>query len=206
MSKKPDYKAHILLNDKFLGSLIYMKDNKDRAYLKLSFKKKVSDYVKWTDIATTLPAELEKTEHASFDVSYKFEDNLLEVKRQVGSNEDRSFYHVPFPPNNLLFILKIKDWHTLDTVIHGPQDLILPISDQQNTAFIFFSFVAPNGLPFTPGKLVGTEFRITCADLPEKDFPKICVGIAEIPDDGEVLGMVLKIPYPIKSQIEEVSV
>jgi hypothetical protein len=195
---KPISKSYITLNDKLLGSLLYLKDKNGKSYLKFSFKNKTKNLIKWSDTPTLLPAELQQEEEVSVDLSFKFEDKLLEYKRQIGEKITREFYKVNFPTDNLLFIAKLRDIHLLDDAPTKGDKIPLVIGDPTKTAFIYFSFTSDNGLPFTPGELLqidGAEIKVIAADLPEKDFPYLCVGITEVPNDTEPYNLIIKIPY-----------
>ena len=83
-------KSHLLIGNKFLGSLLYFKDASGRGCLKLSFKNKIADFVVGSDVPTTLPAPAMLTDPITLDVSYKFEDSLLEVKKMLNGKPDRT--------------------------------------------------------------------------------------------------------------------
>ncbi len=194
---KPLLKSHILLGSKLLGSLFYFKDTEGRSSLKLSFKNKLGSFTMWADSEhlknkLALPAS---NEEVSFDLSYKFADNLLEVKRQIGIKIERHFHKIPFPPKNYLFILKIKDWHILNEAIDTKDSLTLNLPDHTDSVSVFFSFLGVNGLPFAPEDYMQEMGRTVSADLPEADFPKICIGTVEDNNNTESYNLVIKIPY-----------
>jgi hypothetical protein len=194
---KPLLKSHILLGDKLLGSLFYFKDTQNRSSLKLSFKNKLGSFTMWADSEhlkdkLALPPS---NEDVSFDLSYKFTDNLLEVKRQVGTKIERHFHKVPFPPKNYLFILKIKDWHILNDAVDKTDTLTLNLPNHSKSVSVFFSFLGTNGLPFAPEDYMQDMGRTVSADLPEADFPKICIWTVEDKDNNEPYNLVIKIPY-----------
>ncbi len=194
---KPLLKSHILVGEKLLGSLFYFKDTKGRSSLKLSFKNKIGNFSMWAD-SEHLKNKLElppSTEDVSFDLSYKFTDNLLEIKRQVGEKIERHFHKIPFPPKNYLFILKIKDWHILNDATHKVDTLSLNLPDHNSSLSVFFSFLGTNGLPFAPEDYLQEIGRTISADLPETDFPKICIGTVENKNNTELYNLVIKIPY-----------
>ncbi len=138
MTSKSAMKSHLLIQDRFLGALLYLQDSKGRGYIKLSFKNKISGFVKGTDIPTTLPVPVKLDEPMNLDISYKFQDSLLEVKKIIKGKVEPEFYKIPLPIKNCLFIIKIKDWKLLDTVQNADCPLVLiPPEDSASVAIIF---------------------------------------------------------------------
>lgn len=193
MSKK--IKSHLLIGNKFLGSLLYFKDASGRGCLKLSFKNKIADFVVYTDVLTTLPTPLKLTDPITLDVSYKFQDALLEVKKVVNGKPDRTFYKTPHPISNLLFMIRIKDWHLLDDDQQSDSPLVLtPLSTGDSVAIIF-SFLGDNGLPFVPAGYV-CPMGMGTIDLPEDPLKKFCIGLAPDPTNNNKNGFSIQIPFP----------
>lgn len=189
----PNIKSHLLIQDKFLGALLYLKDSKGRGYLKLSFKNKIADFVKGTDIPTTLPVQVKLEEPIGLDVSYKFQDSLLEVKKVVDSKIEPEFYKIPLPVENCLFIIKIKNWHLLDTAQNPDRPLVLTPPNDNNRVAVIFSFVGANGLPFKPEEY---DCVMGVIDLPEQPLSQFCIGIAEDPNNTSINGFEIHIPFP----------
>lgn len=186
-------KSHLLIQDKFLGALLYFKDKDGRGCLKLSFKNKIADFVKGTDIPTTLPVPLKLDNPISLDVSYKFEDSFLEVKKIVNGKPQREFYKIPLPVSTCLFIIRIKDWHLLDDTEKPDRPLVLTPPSGSNSVAIVFSFLGANGQPIAPKEyncLMGT------IDLPEDPLKTFCIGIVEDPNKDEANGFIIQIPFP----------
>lgn len=185
-------KSYLQIENKFLGSLLYFKDAKNRGHLKLSFKNKIADFVKGTDIPTTLPVPLKLSEPISLDVSYKFQDGLLEVKKIVNGKTQREFYKIPLPVSTCLFLIQIKDWHNLDDAQPSRCPLILTPPSSTNKIAIVFSFLGTNGQPIAPKEyncLMGT------IDIPEPGLKTFCIGIAEDPNNNEHQDFLIKIPF-----------
>jgi hypothetical protein len=196
MNKDKTIKSHLLIQDKFLGALFYTSDKEGRGYLKLSFKNKIAGFNKGTDIPTTLPVPVKIDEPIGLDVSYKFQDSLLEVKKVVSGKIQPEFYLVPLPVTNCLFIIRIKDWHLLDTAQNPESPLVLTPPNSNGVAIVF-SFLGANGLPFKPE---GYDFPmgIGMIDLPETPLNKFCIGIAEDTKNTEADSFVIQIPFPKK--------
>lgn len=192
MNKK--IKSHLLIGNKYLGSLLYFKDAQGRGCLKLSFKNKVADLARGTDVPTTLPAPLKRTEPTALDISYKFLDSKLEVKEIVNSKTLRSFYDVPLPISSVLFMIRLKDWCTLDDDQPKPNPLVLKPPVNTNSVVIIFSFLGENGLPFTDG-YQPAEGMGTIA-LPESPLGTFCIGLAEDPNNTSANGFELMVPQP----------
>lgn len=188
-------KSYLQINDKYLGTLLYFKDSADRGCLKLSFKNKIDGFVKMTDVPTTLPVPVKLTDPMSLDVSYKFQDSLLEVKKIIDGKTEREFYKIPLPISNYLFIIRIKDWHLLDDA--EPSDSPLVLVPPSDSVAITFSFAGANGLPFQAPqyRCVDGMGAISISE-PLSDF---CIGIAidENPDPDN--GFLLQIPFPKES-------
>lgn len=190
MSKK--IKSHLLINNKFLASLLYFKDKNGRGCLKLSFKNKIADFVKGTDVPTTLPVLSRLTNPITLDISYKFVDNLLEVKKIVNSKTEREFYKVPLPIQTCLFLIRIKDWQQLDDAPQSSSPLVLTPPSTGNSVVVVFSFLSGNGQSIAPKEyncIMGT------IDLPESSLRTFCIGIANDPVNNDPNGFLLQIPF-----------
>ncbi len=173
---KQETKSYIQIYNKYLGTLLHFKDIIGRGCLKLSFKNKIDGFVKMTDIPTTLPVPTKLTDPMSLDISYKFQDSLLEVKKLINGKIEREFYKIPLPISNYLFIIRIKDWHLLDDVEQSDNPLVLtPPSD---SVAITFSFTADNGLPFQTPQYYCVE-GMGAINLPEMPLGQFCIGIGE---------------------------
>lgn len=191
---KQKIKSHLLIGDKFLCSILYFKDKSDRGCLKISFKNKIADFIKYTDVPTTKPVPLKSDTPINLDISYKFKDSLLEIKKVVNKKEKREFYKMPIPVSTSLFIIRIKDWNLLDDddkKSHSP--LILTPPSQNKNVAIIFSFFDVNGKPITQNEYPCTMGII---DLPENNLSKFGIGIAEDKDNNEINNFIIKIPYP----------
>jgi len=190
MSKK--IKSHLLISNKFLASLLYFKDKQGRGCLKLSFKNKIADFVKGTDVPTTLPVPVRFPNPVNLDISYKFPDGLLEVKKIVNGKTEREFYKVPSPIQTCLFLIRIKDWQQLDDAPQSSGPLVLTPPSTSNSVAIVFSFLGENGQPIAPKEyncLMGT------LDLPESSLGTFCIGIANDPSNKDLNGFLLQIPF-----------
>jgi hypothetical protein len=191
---KSERKSHLLVGNKFLGSLLYFKDVQGRGCLKFSFKNKIADLVRGTDLPTNLPVPIKRTDPTTLDVSYKFDDSLLEVKEVVNGKTERAFYKVPLPIANVLFMIRIKNWQELDDDQPKPHPLVLTPPTSTNSIVVIFSFLGENGLPFAngyqPPQGMGT------VDIPENPLNIFCIGLAEDPNNNEANGFLLMVPYP----------
>lgn len=192
--KKDTIKSYLLIGHKFLGTLLYFKDKADRGCLKLSFKNKVADFVKGTDVPTTKPTLLKLNSPIQLDISYKFQDSTLELKKIINGKPEREFYKIPVPIQTSLFILQIKDWHLLDDAKPSNQPLILAPPSQCNSVAIVFSFLGTDGQPIAP-----KEYSVPMGtiDLPESDLNKFCIGIAEDKSNNETNSFIIKLPFLI---------
>lgn len=187
-------KSYLQIKDKYLGTLFHTKDALGRGYLKLSFKNKIAGFVKGTDIPTTLPVLAKLTDPLTLDVSYKFEDSLLEVKKTVNGKTEREFYKIPLPVSNCLFFIRIKDWNSLDDAKTSSSPLVLTPPNQSGSVVIIFSFLGENGLPFVP-----PQFSIEgmhTIDVPENPLSTFCIGIGEDPNNTSANGFEIHIPFP----------
>ncbi|HET8581268.1 MAG TPA: hypothetical protein VFL98_02265 [Candidatus Paceibacterota bacterium] len=192
-------KSHLTIGNKFLGSLLYFKDANGRGHLKLSFKNKIAGFNKGTDVPTTLPVPVQSPDPVSLDVSYKFPDSLLEVKKVAGGKTEREFYNVPLPVSNLLFMIRIKDWHLLDDDQPAPNPLVLAPPDGSKSVAVIFSFLGANGLPFVPTGYVCPQGMGTIS-VPESPLNTFCIGIAADPSNQSANGFQVQIPFPKAEQ------
>ena len=138
---------------------------------------------------------IKRTNPTTLDISYKFPDNLLEVKEIVNGKTERAFYKVPLPVSGVLFMIRIKDWQTLDNDQPKPNPLVLTPPTNTNNVVIIFSFLGENGLPFTAGGYQPTEGMGTI-DLPESPLNMFCIGLAEDPNNNSANGFELVVPLP----------
>jgi hypothetical protein len=194
---KKTIKSHLLIQDKFLGALLYFKDVDGRGCLKLSFKNKIMGFVKGTDIPTTLPVPLKLDEPISLDLSYKFPDSLLEVKKIVAKKVQPEFYDVTLPISNCLFFIRLKDWRSLDDAKPSKSPLVLMPPDQSDNVVIVFSFLGANGLPFVPAGYV-CPMGMGIIALPEDPLKTFCIGIADDSNNTDTNGFNVYIPLPVK--------
>ena len=181
--KKDTIKSHLLIDNKFLGALLYFKDIKGIGCLKLSFKNKIANLVKWSDMPTIKPVPLEVESPTGIDISYKFGDNKLEVKKIINGKIEREFYEVSIPISNPLFILKIKNWQSLDNSKNPDNPLILNPTKQSDSVAVVFSFLGVEGKPIAPKDYPPMEMGVI--DLPETNFNKFCIGITDYNNNGD---------------------
>ncbi len=185
-------KSHLVIGNKFLGSLLYFKDKSGRGSLKLSFKNKIGGFVKGTNIPTTLPVLTKLNSPLSLEISYKFPDSLLEVKKIVGKKIEREFYHVPLPISAILFMIRIKDWQLLDKDNVSTNQLVLIPPDSTNSVAIIFSFLRSNGLPFMPTGYQCPGMRTVA--ISENSLSTFCIGIAPDPNNQDSNNFLIQIP------------
>jgi len=190
-----EIKSHRLIGNKYLGSLLYFKDAQGRGCLKLSFKNKIADMTRGTDVPTTLPVPAKRTDPTTLDISYKFQDSLLEVKEIVNGKTERAFYKVMLPMSGVLFMIRIKDWQALDDDQPKPSPLVLTPPTNTNSVVVIFSFLGENGLPFTAGGYKPVEGMGTI-DLPESPLNTFCIGLVEDPNNTSANGFELVVPLP----------
>lgn len=193
---KQTIKSHLLIGNKYLGSLLYFKDAQWRGCLKLSFKNKVADLARGTDVPTALPAPFRRIEPTALDISYKFPDSKLEVKEVVNGKTLRSFYDVPLPISSVLFMIRLKDWRTLDDDQPKPNPLMLTPPTNTNSVVAIFSFLGEGGLPFTGGGYQPIGGGMQTIDLPESPLDTFCIGLAEDPNNTSTNGFELMVPLP----------
>jgi len=160
--------------------------------LKLSFKNKIADFVKGTDVPTTKPIPVKINNLIQLDISYKFKDSLLEVKKIIGGKPEREFYKIPVPVSTSLFILQIKNWHLLDDAEPSISLLVLTPPSQCNGVAIVFSFLGANGNPIAPKEYSSPMGTI---DLPESGLNKFCIGIVEDKNNNEANSLIIKLPF-----------
>lgn len=201
MPLKPSHKCHLILGeDKLLGSLLLLKDKNSRDALKFSLKSKLDQTTVWHD--DLLTGERKKLEEPkgnplSFDISYKFSDNLLEIKREIPKQEPfRKFLKLEPPFKSYLFALRIQNWQTTLPRVHVKADsLLLMANPDEEKVIVFFSFLGENGLPFLDSNYMNEKGRTIAADLPfPPPFSKICIGVAPDPDNNEEMDLTFQIP------------
>ncbi|MDP3726093.1 MAG: hypothetical protein Q8R36_02755 [bacterium] len=190
--KKDAIKSHLLIGHKFLGALLYFKDKNGRGCLNLSFKNKIADFARGTDVPTTKPVPVKLNFPMHLDISYKFQDNFLEVKKIIDGKPEREFYNIPVPVLTSLFILQIKDWHLLDDAESPIQPLVLTPPSQCDSVAVVFSFLGADGQPIAPKEYSTPMGTI---NLPENGLDAICIGITEDKNNNETNSLIIKLPF-----------
>lgn len=127
------------------------------------------------------------------DISYKFRDSLLEVKKVSEGKVIREFYAVPLPMKACLFTLQLRDWEMLDVCTNPPEwPLSLTPSGPSNSVVVIFSFLGPEGLPLKPPQYDCPIMR--SIELPEEVNNSFWIGIAGDPNPSLTHDFVLGIP------------
>ena len=193
-------KKRLFLNgNHFLGDLVYYEDAEKRPSLKFSIKHKMSGdlWVQERDTGKTKSFLSNKCLEMSGDISYKFRDNLLELKTELPGNEpQRLMTEVPTPPQNYLFMIRLKDWGHLPVRVPDTDSLMLAPNWPCEEIVIFVSFAGIEDKPFMPedGVMKKIEGRTILIDLPlQKPYDKVWIGI------GEDSGNMEKYPFIIKA-------
>lgn len=189
----------ILGEDHLLGSLIYFLDKKGRPAIKFSFKLKVGSLGAWQESAETnerVPLKLKPHGVVSLDASYKFDDSLLEIKREEpGNKPHQDFIKIPMPMEMYLFGLRVKNWQKLPRVEMNKNALILQPPIAGGNIYIIISFEGENGLPFADELFNKEQGVMAVATLPRDSYPKrVFVGVSGDPDNTEELDLVIRIP------------
>lgn len=153
-----------------------------------------------TDAPTNLPVPAKVIEPVSFDISYKFEDSFLEIKKIVNGKIEREFYKVPLPICDILFFIRIKDWHCLDDADTSLNPLILTPPSNDSSVAIVFSFLGTNGRPFTT-KNYDFPNGMGTIDLPETPLSQFCIGIAGDGSNTDTNNFSLQVPLEDKSKV-----
>jgi hypothetical protein len=186
-------KSHLLIGNRFLGTFFYDKDVVSRGYFKLSFANKIMGFVTGSDVMTTLPVLPKLTTPVHLELSYKFEDSLLEVEKIISGKKERAFYDVKIPISSCLFYIRIKQWQSLDVAQYPENPLVLDPSTKGDSVAIIFSFIGPNGKPFSPGY----DCLMGMIDIPENPLKRFCIGIAA--DDGSTNPNDISVYIPLPS-------
>ncbi len=194
------HKARVVLEGgKLVGSFLFFNDAAGRPCFKFSLKPKlgaaeVSFEDKNTGERTKLtvapPPEM------SVDVSYKFDDRLLELKRQEpGKSPERHFIKTPEVPIAYLFSVRIKNCELLPVIPVEPGmfELKPPISAEK--VAVIFSFVGEEGRPFMIDEYLKAEGRTIIIDLPNNPpFDKLYVGVVGESENNEPYDLTIKAP------------
>lgn len=196
--KKSIIKSYLLIGHKFLGTLLYFKDKDGRGCLKLSFKNKIADFSKGTDVPTTKLVPLKLNHPIQLDISYKFQNSLLEVKKIINEKTEREFYKISLPVKTALFVLRIKDWRLLDDAKSSKYPLILTPPNRGNSIAIVFSFLSASGQPIAPKEYPSSMGTV---DLPETGIGlnKFCIGITEDKTNNGTNGFIIELPFLLQT-------
>lgn len=196
-----EMKKHLFLEgNRLLGSLLYYQDAQGRPYLKFSIKHKVAGNLWVQERKTGKEKSFLPTQAAemSADASYKFADNLLELKTQIPGERPRPLMtEVPTPPQNYLFMIRLKDWEHLPVDIPDADSLMLAPPWSCNEIVIFISFPGVEGKPFMPedGVMKEVEGRTIVINLPlAAPYDKVWIGIGEDKGNNEKYPLTIKGP------------
>lgn len=189
-------------NGKQLGSFLFFYDSEKRPCFKFSGKPKIYSGDLWVQDKKTLAKKsFLKTKPEggmSFDVSYKFDDHLLEIKSQEpGKDPVPLCTEIPTPPQNYLFLVRIKNWHNLSDAAIESGDLILNPPGSGDEVVLFFSFVGPQGKPFLPedGILKEVQGQTITIDLPcPAPYDRLYIGVGEDAGNNEKEDILIKAP------------
>ena len=194
--KTKKIKSHLLIENRILGSLVYFTDKEGRGCLKLSFKNKIADFVIGTNVPTSLPAPLALTTPITLDLSYKFQDHLLEVKKMIDKKPQPNFFNVPSPFKSWLFTIKLRDWHLLEIYKKKPRSpLHLTPPSANPSIIVIFSFLGAEGSPFKPHEY---DCRMGTIKLPRTSDDTFCIGVAEDVNPSQTNDFIIGIPFPLK--------
>lgn len=195
----PLIKSRFLIGSKHLGDLFYDKDAIGRGYLKFAFKNLIADFVKSSDVLTTMPAVLKLNEPIKLELSYKFQDDFFSIKKVYkGKKPDYEFHKISLPPKTCLFYLRIKDLDLLYNVEDPSENpLILTPPNGQNSVAIVFSFLGDNAQPLSPPEY--SDMLMGCIDLPEKNLNKFCIGIAPDSQNNELNNIIIMFPMSLQN-------
>jgi len=180
---QPILNRRLLIGNKWLGSVLYFLDSKKRAHLKVTVKTKIGGANLWRlDIASGEKTSLMEpdSEYVSLDISYKYEDSLIEIKQEKSAQKTkRKFVKIPLPVVVYLFTLKIKDWQYCSTVAVQESDIIITTKGETGIV-IFFSFPSEDGKAFVDPKYIGKTGRLIPIDLPTSPpRNKLLIGFTE---------------------------
>lgn len=197
---KTEHKARVVLEGgRLIGSFLFFNDKDGRPCFKFSLKPKLGAAEmlfenkktgKRTRLSDTPPPEM------SVDVSYKFNDRRLELKRQEpGKTPERHFIQTPEIPIAYLFSVRIKNHEHLPVVpIEAGMFELKPPTSAKNVAVVF-SFVGEEGRPFMIEEYLKADGRTIILDLPANPpFNKLYVGVVGESENSEPYDLTIKAP------------
>lgn len=207
---KPIFKKRIILNKKLhLADLLYVIDYKGRYSFKCSFKNKVSPLKTWKKHYGGLrkldfehPYTTKIVEGGeSLEVSFKFTDNRLEIKREVrGGGIDRSFCLVKMPIARNLFTIIIRNQGLLNSVEPSDEDIVVDHPELTDQVALVFSFEAEDGKPIMDtiiNAYVGKQFLV---EFPEQKLKRLHIAVVKDNNPMADSNVVIAIPHdPIKT-------
>lgn len=197
---KPLIKGRLLLRgNKHLVDLLLLRLHDGSLSLKLSFKNPVGNTKVWArqtkhiaDTDFSNPAVEKITPCGeSFDVSYNFKKNQLEVKQEgsrfIGGIE-RRHYNVSLPVNRFLFTLYLNHMNELESVESTEEDLIFDNENLDDSIVAVFSFTDANGDAFMdPNVNFSKRGRRIDLDIgiPQHEILRVAILPNELPIPGQ---------------------
>lgn len=182
-------KRIILRKNLHLADLLYLIDTKGRYSLKFSFKSKLKPIRTWKKHYGGLKkldfnhphTEKIVEDGESLEISFKFADNRLEVKREVKKGSiDRSFYIVEMPISKSLFSVIIRNPERLRPIKSpNKDDIVINDPELRDQMALVFSFEGQEKKPFMDG-IVDAEFgRELIIQLPEQELNLLHIAIVK---------------------------
>lgn len=168
---RPVINRRILLpGNRRFGSLLYFVDAQGRGCLKITCKVPIGSATLWRKNAGSDEREMleEEPPQLTLDISYKYADSLLEIKREYGAEKPkRTFSNFPLPPKGYLFQLKIKNWHKLPIADPQEGDILLEAPAEGEQLAIFFSLPGEDGKGFVDPEYLDTAGLMVRVEIPE---------------------------------------
>lgn len=193
-------KRLFLEGNHLLGALLFYEDAEKRPCLKFSIQHKMEGDLWVQDRKSGREKSFleDKTQARSSDISYKFSDNLLEVKTQVPGERPRPLMtEVPTPPQNYLFLVRVRDWEHLPVEVPDTDALVLAPPWSCKEVVIFVSFAGIEGKPFMPerGVMKEVEGRTIVIELPlTPPYDRVWIGVGEDSGNTERYPLTVKAP------------
>jgi hypothetical protein len=189
-----------LAGNHLLGAVLFYEDASGRPCLKFSIQHKmVGDlWVQERKTGKEVSFLTDSSRAMSVDVSYKFADNLLEIKTEAPGERPRPLMtEVPTPPQNYLFLIQVRDWGHLPVETPSADAIVLETPWPCKELVIFVSFAGVESKPFMPesGVMKEVEGRTIVIDLPlSTPYDKIWIGIGEDSGNTEQYPLTVKAP------------
>lgn len=193
----------LVSNNLLLGKLLFIIDAQKRLSLKLSLGYKVSvishliNPDRYNPLIGNVFSKKITPTGSSIEYSYKFADQKLEMKNEIGKGSiERSFYDINIPATSPLLLLRLSKPSPLKNKAPYLNPLIIDEGLESKSLVVSLSFPGKNGKPWFDELMTneGQKYRYTEIKVPIEIEPSKLFILASIDTHPRNDGLSIWIP------------